>query len=70
MAGVIITIVHGVGLKCMKIKDNKEHLEHLYQYITDRMRKLINDRKQLQHEFNKLSEYRTIVGELLNKEEE
>ena len=50
--------------------NNKEHLEHLYQYITNRMRKLVNDRKQLQYEFNRLSEYRTIVGELLKKEEE
>lgn len=50
--------------------ENKEHLEHLYQYITNRMRKLANDKRQLQFEFERLSEYREIVDKLLKKGEE
>lgn len=47
---------------------NKEHLEHLYQYIMHRLRKLNYKKKRLQFEIDKLSEYREIVDELLKEE--
>lgn len=50
--------------------ENKEHLEHLRQYITHRMRKLANDKRKLEFEFEHLSAYRQFLDSLIKGKEE